>query len=158
MEQKFSYVNQSIALIGDWDFIWSDPDGNEIKRETVKNLITQSGLNFLASLLIAETTNDVPFYLALGTGSTAAASTDTALQVETFRKLIAAKSRQANMVRLRGFFLNTEANGDFAEFGVFAAGTQLTGSGTLINRLVTPISKADNQVLTIECRLTIAAG
>lgn len=146
-----------IKITGHWLFIYEDDHGKQTKIEK-KNLITQSGLNWLASLLIAETTNDIPFYLALGTGTNAAVSTDTQLQTESFRKLIAAKTRQANMVRLRGFFLNTEANGNWAEFGVYAAGTSLSGSGTLLNRLVTPISKADNQVLTIECRLTFAAG
>lgn len=145
--------SQGLSVFGEWDFIYED--GTVL---TSKNLITQSGLNFLASLLINEQTNDVPFYLALGTGSTAAASGDSKLQTEVFRKILASKSRQGNMVRLRFFFQSAEANGNWTEFGVFAAGTALKDSGTMLNRLVTPISKADNTVLTIEVRLTFSAG
>lgn len=146
-------VNEGLQVTGHWTFTYDD--GTVIER---KNLITQSGLNWLASLFIGETTNDVPFYIAMGTGTVAAAAADVKLGAETFRKLIATKSRQNNMIRLRAFLLSTEGNGDFEEFGVFAAGTENAESGTLINRLVSPISKANNQLLTIEIRLTISAG
>lgn len=146
-------ISEGLKVTGHWTFAYDD--GTVLER---KNLITQSGLNWLASLVIGETTNDVPFYIAMGTGTTAAASTDTKLGVETFRKLIATKSRQNNVIRLRAFLLSTEGNGDFEEFGVFAEGTENADSGTLINRLVSPVSKANNQLLTIECRITLAAG
>lgn len=151
-------VSEGIKVTGHWTFTYEDVDSGEITVIERKNLITQSGLNLLASLLIGEQTNDIPFYIALGSGTTPAASTDVKLEAETFRKLIAAKSRQSNMVRLRAFFLSTESNGDHQEFGVYAAGTENLESGILLNRLVTPISKADNQLLTIECRLTFVAG
>jgi hypothetical protein len=141
------------GIVGHWTFTYDD--GTVIER---KNLITGSGLNWFASLFINETTNDVPFYIALGTGTAAAVSTDTKLGAEGFRKLIASKSRQNNMVRLRMFLLQSEANQDWGEFGVYAAGTENLESGVLINRLVAPISKAFNQLLTIECKLYFNAG
>src|SRR5690625_2935185 len=121
-------------------------------------MITQSGLNFIASLIVNQYTNDIPFYLALGKGTTAATKQDTQLEDEQFRKIIASKNRQGSMIRLRFFFLQNEANGDWEEYGVFAAGTQNNGSGEMLNRLVTPISKASNTILTIEVRLTLAGG
>lgn len=144
---------ENAGIVGHWSFTYDD--GTVIER---KNLITQSGLNWFASLFINETTNDVPFYIAMGTDAVVAVSTDTKLGTEGFRKLIASKSRQNNMVRIRAFLLNTEANGNWTEFGVFAAGTELTDSGTMINRLVTPVSKANNQLLTVECKIYFNAG
>ncbi|BCJ86445.1 hypothetical protein [Effusibacillus dendaii] len=146
-------VPESIAIRGDWLFTYED--GMVIEA---KNLITQAGLNLLASLLINEQSNSLPFHLAMGIGTTAAAAGDTKLQTETFRKIVSAKSRQANMARIRTFLLSGEANGNFNEFGIFVAGTDAKDSGTLLNRLVTPISKTAQTVLTVECRLTFTAG
>lgn len=146
-------MNEGIKVRGDWLFIYSD--GTVIER---KNLITQGGLNLLAALLIGEQQNSIPFHLAIGTGTNPAAAGDSKLQAEAFRKAVSAKTRQGNMVMLRTFLLNNEANGNWQEFGIFASGTDLTDSGTLFNRLVTPISKTSNTVLTIECRITFAAG
>lgn len=146
---------EGIKVSGEWLFYL---DGHLVKRE--KNLIVQAGLNFLASLLINETTNSIPFHLALGTGTTAPAATDTKLVAEGLRKAVSAKTRQANLVRLRTFFTSQEANSTWYEFGIFLAGTDARDSGTLLNR-ITPtggISKTAQQVLTVEVRITFAAG
>jgi hypothetical protein len=146
---------ETIKVTGEWLFYL---DGQLVKQE--KNLIVQAGLNFLASLLINETTNSIPFHLALGTGTTAPAATDTKLVNETLRKEVSAKTRSANMVRLRTFFLSGEANSTHYEFGIFLAGTATKDSGTLLNR-ITPtggISKTSQQVLTVEVRITLVAG
>jgi len=148
-------MNENIKVTGEWLFYI---DGQLMKRE--KNLIVQAGLNYIASLLINETTNNIPMYLALGTGNTTPVATDIKLVSEGLRKAVSTKTRQANMVRLRTFFLSSEANGTWTEFGIFLAGTNNKDSGTLLNRIVPTggISKASNQVLTIECRITFSAG
>jgi hypothetical protein len=140
-----------VQVSGEWLFYL---DGQLVRRE--KNLITQAGLNFLAALLINEQTNAIPFHLALGAGTTAPAATDTRLVAEGLRKSVSAKTRQANMVRLRTFFLANEANGTWYEFGIFLAGTANPDSGTLLNRIVPTggISKASTTVLTVEVRVT----
>ncbi|BAU27638.1 hypothetical protein DFP93_102114 [Aneurinibacillus soli] len=146
-------MNEGINIMGDWTFEYEN--GTVIEE---KNIVVLSGLSFLAALFIGEKPSIIPFHLAMGTGTTAAASTDTMLHEEVFRKPVSAKTRQANMLRLRTYLLSSEANGDWKEFGIVLAGTDQIGSGTLFNRLVTPISKASNMALTIECRLTLAAG
>lgn len=148
-------MQEGIKVKGEWLFYL---DGKLVKQE--KNLITQAGLNYLASLLIAENTNDMSIHLALGTGTTPPAATDTKLVAEGLRKAVSAKTRQANMVRLRTYFLPNEANGTWTEFGIFLAGTDVTNTGTLLNR-ITPsggISKASNTTLTVEVRITFVAG
>lgn len=146
-------MNEGINIVGDWKFEYED--GTIIEE---KNIVVLSGLSFLAALFIGEKPSSIPFHLAMGTGTTVAASTDTMLYEEAFRKPVSTKTRQANMVRLRTYLLSGEANGDWKEFGIVLAGTDQIGTGTLFNRLVTPISKASNMALTIECRLTLAAG
>lgn len=142
--------NEYLNVSGEWRFIYDD--GTVIER---KNIITQAGLNFLSSLFIAEQTNDVPFYLVMGTGTTLADKTDVKLEVETVRKIVSQKTRQNSAIRIRTMLQSGEANGDFTEFGIVVAGTQLKDSGILFNRLVTPVSKASNQILTVECKITI---
>lgn len=56
-------------------------DGRVIERRTVKNLVTSAGKAALAGLLNGVVT-DFFEYLAIGTGTTAAAAGDTALQTE----------------------------------------------------------------------------
>lgn len=148
-------TKETVRVSGEWLFYL---DGKLIKRE--KNLLVQSGLNYLAALLIAEQTNSMSIHLALGTGTTAPAATDTKLVTEGLRKAVSAKTRQANLVRLRTFFLASEANSTHYEFGIFLAGTATKDSGTLLNRIVPTggISKTSSTVLTVECRLTFAAG
>jgi hypothetical protein len=149
-----------VKVTGEWLFIFADPEGGiqEVRRH--KNLITQAGLNFLAALLINEYPNDIPIHLAMGTGTTPASAGDTKLQAEGIRKFVSAKTRQANLLRLRVFFGASEANGTWNELGIFLAGTDLPDNGTLFNRLLPPggISKASNTVLTVEARITFSAS
>jgi len=149
LNSKIINAEQGLKVLGEWTFTFDD--GTIIKQ---KNLVVESGLGFLATLFIGEHTSDFSMYLALGTGTTQATSGDTGLQAEAIRKTVTSKQNQANVVRLRAFFLATEANGDWKEFGIFVAGTDVLNSGILFNRLVTPISKASNQVMSVECRLT----
>lgn len=148
-------MRDGILVFGDWVFEYGDGTFSNHK-----NMLVQSGLNYLAALLIAEQTNNVPIHLALGTGTTAPASTDSKLVTEGYRKAVSAKTRQGNLVRLRTMLLSSEANSTWREFGIFMAGTDLANSGVLLNRLVPPggISKTANTVLTVEVRLTFMSG
>lgn len=148
-------MQDGIKVKGEWLFYL---DSQLVRKE--KNLITQAGLNFLAGLLAGNQVADVPIHLAVGTGTDTPALTDTKLKVEVLRKDVSSKQQQANMVRIRTFFLPTEANGTWREFGLFLSGTDELETGTLFNRIVPPggISKASNQVLSIEVRVTFEAG
>lgn len=144
---------EGIKVVGEWYFYINN---KLIKKE--KNLLVQSGLNFLAALLVNEQSNDISIHLALGIGTTSPAAGDTILQSETLRKVISAKSRTANVARFRTFFLTSEAIGTFQEYGIFLASSDAKDSGILLNRIVVPISHASGQVLTIEVKINFVAG
>jgi hypothetical protein len=145
--------SSGLLVIGEWDFIFDDGD-----KITKKNLITDRGLAFIASLLAGTQSNDVSIYLGIGTGNNPVKNSDTTLQNEVLRKAVSAKQTEGSLVRLRTFFLSNEANGNWNEFGIYMAGTDVLGSGILLNRVVTPLSKASNQVLSIETRIRFNAG
>lgn len=146
-------VNNKIAISGSWTFTYSD--GTVITR---KNLVTTSGLGALAALFIGEIPADNAMYIAMGTGTTIAVAGDIKLETEGFRKIVVSKSRQSGTVTLRVYLLQSEGNGDWKEWAVMLVGTTAADSGIMLNRLVTPISKASNQVLTVEVKLTFSAA
>ena len=57
-------------------------DGKKIEEKTIKNTITNTGLAEIANLAGDVSTPAAFTYLATGTGTTAAAATDTALETE----------------------------------------------------------------------------
>ena len=143
-------MKENIGVSGTWIFEWSDGT-----RRIEKNLITQSGLEALAALFIGELPQSNAVYLALGTGETEAASGDKKLEAEGFRKALTSKTRELNEVRLRFFLSTSEAIGEWAEMGVFLAGTEIADSGQMLNRILPSggIRKASNQTLTVEVRI-----
>lgn len=151
-------LKDKIKIKGEW--IFTLDDGTKKIEKFEKNLLVQSGLNFLAALLINEETNAMSIYCAYGTGTTAAASGDTTLEAEGGRLAITSKSRLANVAKLRTFFTTAQANGTWTEWGIFLAGTSQADSGTLLNRVLPSggIAKTSSTVLTVEVRITFAAG
>jgi hypothetical protein len=148
-------MKENIGVSGTWLFTWRDEDGNILETREEHNLITQSGLEALAALFIGELPQSNAMYLALGTGETEAASGDKKLEMEGFRKALTSKTRDLNEVRLRFFLTTSEAIGEWAEMGVFLAGTDMPDSGKMLNRILPSggIRKASNQTLTVEVRI-----
>jgi len=148
-------MTENIGVSGHWLFTWQDEAGNVIATRAEKNLITQSGLEALAALFTGELPQTAAMYLALGTGTTGAASGDKKLQTEGFRKILTSKSRELDEVRLRFFLLTSQANGEWSELGVMLAGTEMKDSGQMLDRILPSggIRKASNQTLTVEVRI-----
>ena len=116
-------MKENIGVSGHWLFVWRDKDGNILETREEHNLITQSGLEALAALFIGELPQSNAIFLALGTGETAAADGNVKLEAEGYRKILTSKTRNLNEVRLRFFLTTSEAIGEWAEMGVFLAGT-----------------------------------
>ena len=74
---------------------------------------------------------------------------------EVFRKPVSAITRTGNLVRYRTQLLQNEANGNHQKTSIYIEGTDIAGTGTMLNLLRQPWSKADNTILTVECRITV---
>lgn len=149
-----------IRVSGTWNFIWHDKDGKELRRRTEHNLVVTTGLVAIAEILSSELDQDCAIYLALGTGTTAAAAGDTKLETESERKIITTRSRSSATLIYRTYYLVGEAVGDYTEWGLFFAATTAKDSGRLFNRILPSggVSKASNEQLTVEIQIAFAAA
>lgn len=77
---------------------------------------------------------------------------------ETFRKAVGAVIQNGAVLRFRATLNLSEANGDHTWLALHSNATRNSGSGIKINHLDQLFSKAQNQTLNIECRITFQQG
>ena len=139
-------MNDSLNLRGDVCIKLND----EIVLEK-KNLIVNTGKNFLASAVINSSAS--PFtYMAIGTNTTAAAVGDTALGSELARQAFTSSSVASNVVTLVTTYAAGTGTGALTEAGIFNA----SSSGTMLSRIVfSAINKGSADSLTITWTITV---
>jgi len=139
-------MNDSLNLRGDVCIKLND----EIVLEK-KNLIVNTGKNFLASAVINSSAS--PFtYMAIGTNTTAAAVGDTSLGSELVRQAFTSSSVAANVVTLVTTYAAGTGTGALTEAGIFNA----SSSGTMLSRIVfSAINKGSADSLTITWTITV---
>lgn len=155
MLNKYIEGSEIMPMSAEWLFHYRDVNtGQEWTEGPFINKITQGGFNNQAALFIGEVpSNTAAMHLVIGDNAVAALLDDDIADMgEVTRKAIASKTRTGSLVRLRAFFLATEANGDHECIGIVARSTDVAGSGELLNRLVQPFSKSSNTVLTVEVK------
>jgi hypothetical protein len=116
------------------------------------NLIVQVGKNFLASAVISSSSS--PFVaMAVGTGTTAAALGDTALQSEIARAAFTSSSVSTNVVSLSNTYAAGTATGAITEAGIF---NNSTSGGTMLSHVVfSAVNKGTADTLTINWTITV---
>ncbi|MEA3324404.1 MAG: hypothetical protein U9Q37_04610 [Euryarchaeota archaeon] len=122
-------------------------------------MIVDAFLNLLRDAIYGDSVT-YPSYIAIGTGTTAATASDTAIETEVFpdganRSAISSRTKPAaKQVRLQMLVGAGEANGnDLTEVGALNAAS----SGTLTNRVVhTAISKDASFELKYQIQITLS--
>lgn len=138
-------LEERIKLRGHIHIVCRDKDGHLKHELEMDNLITTAGKSVVAALLNGEANNKFD-YIALGTGTTAAAIGDTTLQTETHRGQDASTSRSTNVLTVDKLFT---MGGSFtiSEAGLLNAAS----TGTLLARQVftgLPLVSGDTLTLT----------
>lgn len=128
-------------------------------KKKYKNMVVTYGKNAIAQRLSGQSVGEIT-YCALGTGSTAPALADTALQTEIARKQISVRSYLDNVSTFEIFFTTSEANGTLREAGLFGVGvgrtaSSISGSGQLFCRAAINRTKTSNDTLSIRWTVTI---
>lgn len=129
-----------------------DEEGN-LKQKFVKhNLITNAGYNFIANCFGATTRPSPMEYIAIGSGTTAPALTQTALISQVLRKSATfSHATNATSFTLSTTFYAGEATGSLTEAGIFNA----SSGGTMFDRVTFPvINKQALDVVVITFTIT----
>lgn len=131
--------NQSISIKGEW-FLQYD---NGPILGPFNNSMTTAGLEKFAAKIA---TLESPFIAIGNVGG------------EAFRKAVGAVIQTGASLRFRSFLALSEANGDHTWLALYSDATVNPESGIKINHLDLLFSKSANQVLNIECKITVQQG
>jgi hypothetical protein len=148
--------NDAIKMTGNLKLVLTDEHGNVKQEEEVKNLVVTVGKNFIASSMAKTTTNSpaAMTHMEVGTGTTAAAVGDTALQtpVASSRVALTSTTVTTNNVAYVATFPAGTGTGALTEAGIFNA----SSSGTLLCRTVfSVINKGAADTLGITWTVTV---
>jgi hypothetical protein len=140
-------MNEIINMVGEVEVLLN----NEVVLEK-KNLIVQVGKNFLASAIINSSTS--PFLaMAIGTGTTAASTADTALQTEVARAAFSTSSVSTNVVSLSNTYAAGTGTGAITEAGIF---NNASSGGIMLSHVVFgAVNKGSLDTLTINWTITV---
>ena len=126
--------------------------GEVIDIREVKNLVVDDGLEYIASRM-KDATATAMSHMAIGTGSSAAAASDTALGTEAARQALTSTTVTANAVAYVASFGAGTGTGAITEAGILNAAS----SGTLLCRTVfSVVNKGATDSMTITWTVTIS--
>lgn len=148
-------ISESMKISGEVKMVLTGPDGKVKQEVTRPNLVVDTGTAFIASRM--EGTDDaVMSHMAIGSGTTAAAASDT--DVETIlgvREAIDTAVATANQIVYTCGFEAGDGTGAVTEAGIFNAST----GGSMLCRTTFPVvNKQADDVLTITWTITISAS
>lgn len=145
-------IHDTIAVTGKIVAVLTDKNGAEKYKFSKDNLVVQVGKNFLATAITNNSTS--PFgYMALGGGTAAPSTSDTALQSEITRQALQSSSTIGSSTTMIGYFGPGIGTGTLTEAGIFNAAS----SGTMLSRIVFgAVSKTPTDSLTITWTVSLS--
>lgn len=145
--------NDAIKMTGNLKLVLTDEHGNVKQEEEIKNLVVTAGKGFIASRM-KDATATAMTHMEVGTGTTAAAVGDTALQtaVASSRVTLTSTTVTTNNVAYVATFPAGTGTGALTEAGLFNA----SSSGTMLCRTVfSVINKGAADTLGITWTVTV---
>jgi hypothetical protein len=145
--------NDAIKMTGNLKLVLTDEHGNVKQEEEIKNLVVTVGKGFIASRM-KDATATAMTHMEVGTGTTAAAVGDTALQtaVASSRVTLTSTTVTTNNVAYVATFPAGTGTGALTEAGLFNA----SSSGTMLCRTVfSVINKGAADTLGITWTVTV---
>ena len=153
MENNFQI---NLRLKGRFDIKHFDKEGNLIEEYEIPNIITNVGKADVADLIGGVNGIAAFDYIAIGTGTTAEAATDTALGTEVARgqatKSLITTNVTNDTLQLQFAFNFTSSNA-ITEAGVFNAST---GGDMLCRTTFSAVNVADGDSLQITYKITVS--
>ena len=140
-----------------------DLEGNITDVQEIKNLITTVGLNMLRDALhaVGDVADCEIKYVEVGTGSTAPALTDVALDTYSFRKIMTSTSKPADgQTKCICYIAPSEAVVAIEEIAWWAGTAAAAGeaTGIMVSRVLYSRNKTAFESIQIERTDTVAEG
>jgi hypothetical protein len=147
-------MNDGLKLRGDVALVLRDKHGNVKDERNIKNLIVDTGLNFICDRMKNDET--AMTHMALGSGSTAAAAGDTSLGSQLgSREALDSDTVSANTITYTSSFEAADATGSVTEAGIFNAAS----GGTMLCRTVfAVVNKGADDSLSVTWTITLTAS
>lgn len=146
--------NEQLKIITNLEIKKYNYKTKKVRYIRVHNITTNVGLNQIRDALAGDSVT-FPTHLAVGTGTTAETTGDTALETEQFRDTLTSKNKTATgQVQYKYFLGSGDANGhDISETGLFNAGS----NGDMLARATfEPDEKTASEGWTFIWTVTIA--
>jgi hypothetical protein len=145
----------NLSVKGRLSVVLRDADGNVKQSQDIPNLVVSSGLAFIASRM-KDTTDAAMSHMAVGSGTTAAAAGDTALETQIGSRVsLTSTTVTSNAVAYVATFAAGTGTGAITEAGIFNADT----SGTMLCRTVfSVVNKGADDTLQITWTITLNAA
>lgn len=148
-------IREALSPKGELKIVLRDKDGNIKDERLVKNLVTTAGKTYIAARMTDTSQPTDMSHMAIGTGSTAAAVSDTTLGTESARVALtgAEGSPSTNTIVYTATFGAGTGTGALREAGVLNA----SSGGTLLCRTVYDVvNKGADDSITITWTITIS--
>lgn len=147
-------MNDGLKLRGDVALVLRDKDGNVKDKRNIKNLIVNTGLNFICDRMKNDET--AMTHMALGSGSTAAAAGDTTLGSQLgSREALDSDTVSSNTITYTASFEAGDATGAVTEAGIFNAAS----GGTMLCRTVfSVVNKSADDSLSVTWQISLTAS
>lgn len=127
-------VSDNIGIHGEYKIEGFDLDGKKVFEDVVTNVVVQNTFTAFFKLLKGEAIEFAISHIAVGTGATAAAKSDTALVAEVARKAVTTVTYNSNKVTVKLSVAPSEFVASIKELGVFVEATDTLGSGVMLSR------------------------
>lgn len=151
-------INENLKLSGQLNIVLKDKAGNIKDQREVKNLVVNKGLEYIASRM-KDASKSVMSHMGLGSGTTAAAATQTDLVTllgsrEALDSTTISGSNNEKVVYVSSFEAG-DATGAVTEAGIFNAAT----SGDMLCRTVfSVVNKAADDTMSVTWTITLSAS
>jgi len=147
-------IINEIKAKGTLSVVLKDENGNLKDKREINNLVVDSGLDYIASRM-KDVTEDAMSYMAIGTGTTAAAAGDTTLGTELDRNALTSTTVTDESIAYVASWAAGDGTGAVTEAGIFNAAS----AGTMLARTVFDVvNKAANDTLSITWTITLSAS
>jgi hypothetical protein len=148
-------IQEQMSVKGRLSVVLFDADGKVKQSQDIPNLVVNTGLAFIASRM-KDTTDAAMSHMAVGSGTTAAAAGDTALETQIGSRVsLTSTTVTANATAYVATFAAGTGTGAITEAGIFNAST----SGTMLCRTVfSVVNKGADDTLQITWTITLNAA